>query len=164
MASSWEDSPQRDEKKRKAEGQLEPDDIPYLPSAPADIGPGDMSVGAISLPHRDEPDELYQEWDQNDEQAWFEEGSDADPGVRLGKETEISNMCDFGVYEFQQRSSQSWSDYKWLSVRWVLQKRGDIWRRRLVARDFKVLNPDAPGLFTGASSPRRQVAWSTSMQ
>ena len=37
MASSWEDSPQRDEKKRKAEGRLEPDDIPYLPDAPADI-------------------------------------------------------------------------------------------------------------------------------
>jgi len=38
-----------------------------------------MQVGAVNLPHLDEPDELYQEWDQDDEQAWFEEGLDADP-------------------------------------------------------------------------------------
>ena len=150
MASSWEDS-MRDEKKRKAEGQFEPDETPEFPSAPADIGPSDVSVGAVNVPHLNEPEELYQEWDQDDEHDWSAEGSDMDPGIRLGQEVEIPNQCDFGVYELQLRSSQNWNNYKWLNVRWVLQKRGHVWWCRLVARDSKALNPEAPGLFTCAS-------------
>jgi len=94
-----------------------------------------------------EPEEL----ENNDESDWPAKGSDVDPGIRRGKEVEITNQCGFGVYELQLTSSQNWNDYKWLSVRWVLQKRGHVWWRRLVARDFKALNPEAPGLFTCAS-------------
>jgi len=94
-----------------------------------------------------EPEEL----ENNDESDWPAKGSDVDPGIRRGKEVEITNQCGFGVYELQLTSSQNWNDYKWLSVRWVLQKRGHMWWCERIAKDFKASNPKAPGLFICAS-------------
>eukprot|EP00973_Karenia_brevis_P009203 1248147-Karenia_brevis.AAC.1 len=62
-------------------------------------------------------------------------------------------MESFGVHERHETNSQSWAGYKRLTVRWVKQKKGDIYRCRVVARDFKALAPEKPGLFTSATTP-----------
>ena len=54
-----------------------------------------------------EPEELFQEWDQNDERDWPAEGSDVDPGIRLGQVVEIPNQCRFGVYELMENQERA---------------------------------------------------------
>ena len=110
-----------------------------------------VSKAAALLTAALQPEELFQEWEKNDERDWPAEGSDVDPGIRLGKVVEIPNQCRLKFYKLQLRSSQKWNNHKWLNVRWVLQKRGHMWWCERIAKDFKASNPEAPGLFICAS-------------
>eukprot|EP00971_Amphidinium_carterae_P169448 3357096-Amphidinium_carterae.1 len=71
---------------------------------------------------------------------------------RLAKHKELENMWEkFGVFHLED-PSQLTSDFKRLTCRWVIQKRGDAWRCRIVAREFKFQDPDRAGLFTVGST------------
>ena len=159
LGETWESPSGREGIKRKAEGELDKEDAgcaappeQQQAAASAAAQQSEMQVGAIEFPTLDEDDTIYDQFCDRDEE-WFEEGSDKDPEVIKGKDQEIDNMDSFGVYELLPRTSQDWKDFKWLSVKWVIQKRGGKWRCRLVGRDFKARSPEMPGLFTCGSNP-----------
>ncbi|HIG87931.1 MAG TPA: transposon Pol polyprotein, partial [Planctomycetes bacterium] len=177
----WEN--ERDNVKRKAEGVDDDDDARWREEAPAEpvsaeghpspagstaAGHPDLStpadpvevemggaadVGAIEYPHVDQEDSTFDPYLENEYDAWSEEGAKDEEGISTGKKLEIANMKTFDVFTLVPRDDRDWTNYKWLSIKWVVQQRGEIWRCRLVAREFRALNPEQSGLFTCASTP-----------
>eukprot|EP00971_Amphidinium_carterae_P021743 428837-Amphidinium_carterae.1 len=84
-----------------------------------------------------------------DELLEGQETSEADlEEQEQAKRKELENMWEkFGVFHLEDPSALT-SDYKRLTCRWVIQKRGAAWRCRIVAREFKFQDLERAGLFT----------------
>ena len=154
LADVWEDQNKREVLKRKAETDgeehkvglvewvskvIDPNkEFPSVDDEDCQVNLDDVSTNVGD----DDADDESWDWDDEDEGK-----------IIVARQRELDQMVKYGVYELKPRGDPSLAEYKQLSTRWVDQRRGEEWRCRIVAREFKFLDPDMEGLFTVATAP-----------
>ena len=166
MAQTWEVEARRDAQRRRVDVSA----IPALPGVQGAIAAqtdSETRLPACSASYAEDYGTLDEDMGKEDAFSDQDECDDFDPDEddpdeetekdlllqAEGMEHELDQMEGFGVYTLEPRDDPQYKDYAKLSVRWVKQRRGKEWRCRVVAREFKFLDPHREGLFTVATAP-----------
>ena len=142
--------PQSPDTRTSAMRQLEQQWLEETGLSPKRLRKSDDMVNATGIAdglHGAEPDDDPELEDVSDLQT-KEDVKD----IIAGKSRELDNMDLFGLYDVVSKDNALGK--RVIKGRWVVVKRGQSeWRCRWVCKDFKVMDPNADGLFTPSSHP-----------